>query len=280
VVDEDVAPGGNKAILTLADGFRISLADVADGTVARQQNIQISKTGDGQLVYTLQKTDGGTRGSKDINMIEVPKGGQYQIVLPDGSKVWLNAASSMRLPLDFAAGGERRVELKGEAYFEITHDPHLPFTVVSGQQTVQVLGTHFNVKAYTDEADVRTSLLEGKVRVTADGNSVVLTPGQQAQFTDHMAVAEVNVDDAIAWKNGYFHFDDERLEDIMRSVARWYDVKVVFEEERLKDETFGAVTTRFASISTLLRIMEQTGNVRFKIENKTIKITTKDPSNP
>jgi len=278
VADSDVGPGGNKAILTLADGSQISLADVADGAIASQQNIQISKAGNGQLVYTLAKTDETARRSHDVNVIDIPKGGQYQVVLPDGSKVWLNASSSLRLPLNIASGGERRVELKGEAYFEVTHDPQRPFTVVSARQTVSVLGTHFNIKAYPDETDIKTSLLEGRVRVTAGTQRVVLAPGQQAQLTDHIAVTEVNTEDAIAWKNGYFHFDDERLEDIMRSVARWYDVKVVFEEESLKEETFGAVTTRFASISALLRVMEQTGNVKFQIENKTIRITAKTPT--
>jgi ferric-dicitrate binding protein FerR (iron transport regulator) len=208
-------------------------------------------------------------------------------VLPDGSHVWLNAASSLRLPLDFAAGGERRVELKGEAYFEISHDPKRLFTVVSGNQTLQVLGTHFNVSAYTDEAGITTSLLQGKVRLLAGERRAILMPGHQAQFIpgaegkpDKMTVTEVNTEDAVAWKNGYFHFDDERLEDVMRSVARWYDVEVVFEDERLKEEVFGAVTTRSASISMLLSVMEQTGNVKFQIENRTVKIRKKESANP
>jgi ferric-dicitrate binding protein FerR (iron transport regulator) len=275
----DITPGSHKAVLVLVDGTKISLTEAANGNIANQENIQITKSGDGQLIYTLTPNRKGTAPTSGYNTIETPKGGQYQVVLPDGSKIWLNAYSSLRLPLNFSEGVERRVELKGEAYFEVSHQPTHPFTVVSGQHAVHVLGTHFNVKAYADEADIKTSLLEGKVRVTAGTRSVTLAPGQQSRLIEeNITVTEVNTREAVAWKEGYFMFDDERLEDIMRSVARWYDVDVVFENDALKEETFGAVTTRFTKISTLLEIMEQTGDVQFRVEGKTIHISSKQPA--
>jgi transmembrane sensor len=274
----EITPGSHKAMLVLADGSKVSLTEAAAGKIAREQNIQITKSGEGQLIYTLTSNEGHTPVA-GYNTIETPKGGQYQVVLPDGSKIWLNAHSSLRLPLNFSNSSERRVELKGEAYFEVSHQPERPFIVMSGQQSVQVLGTHFNVKAYADEGDIKTSLLEGKVRVTAGAQRVTLAPGQQARLAgEQMTVAEVDTKEAVAWKDGYFRFDDERLEDIMRSVARWYDVDVVFENEALKEETFAAVTTRFAKISTLLQVMEQTGDVQFRIEGKTIHISSKQPA--
>jgi transmembrane sensor len=275
----EITPGSHRAMLILSDGTNISLTEVPEGNVASQQNIQITKSGDGQLTYTLMPNGNHTAPVEGYNTIETPKGGQYQVVLPDGSKIWLNAHSSLRLPLSLSTGRERRVELKGEAYFEVSHQPERPFIVMSGQQSVHVLGTHFNVKAYADEGDIKTSLLEGKVRVTAGSHQVTLAPGQQARLADeHITVAEVDTNEAVAWKEGYFRFDDERLEDIMRSVARWYDVDVVFENEALKEETFAAVTTRFAKISTLLKIMEQTGDVQFRVEGKTIHISSKPPA--
>jgi len=275
----DITPGSHKAVLVLVDGTKISLTEAANGNIASQENIQITKSGDGQLIYTLTPRSKGAAPTSGYNTIETPKGGQYQVVLPDGSKIWLNAYSSLRLPLNFSEGTERRVELKGEAYFEVSHQPTRPFTVVSGQHAVQVLGTHFNVKAYADEADIKTSLLEGKVRVTAGTHSVTLAPGQQSRLVaENITVVEVDTREAVAWKDGYFRFDEERLEDIMRSVARWYDVDVVFENDALKEETFGAVTTRFTRISTLLEIMEQTGDVQFRVEGKTIHISSKQPA--
>jgi transmembrane sensor len=280
VVDPgDIVPGSHQAVLVLVDGTRISLTEAANGNIASQEDIEITKSGDGQLIYTLASNRKGTAPASGYNTIETPKGGQYQVVLPDGSKIWLNAYSSLRLPLNFSEGAERRVELKGEAYFEVSHQPTRPFTVVSGQHAVQVLGTHFNVKAYADEPDIKTSLLEGKVHVTAGTHSVTLAPGQQSRLVEeNITVAEIDTREAVAWKEGYFRFDDERLEDIMRSVARWYDVDVVFENDALKEETFGAVTTRFTRISTLLEIMEQTGDAQFRVEGKTIYISSKPPA--
>ena len=273
----DIAPGGNKAILTLADGSKISLTDAAKGKIASQSGIQITKAANGQLIYTIKATGdanpiAGTIQATAFNTIETPKGGQFQVVLPDGSKVWLNAASSVKFPVNFNAVTERRIELKGEAYFEVVHNAALPFRVVTDKQVVEDIGTRFNVNAYEDESGVKTSLIQGKVSITTGAKTAVLIPGQQATVVNNIKISEVNTEEVIAWKNGYFNFDDEKLDNIMKSIARWYNVDVVFEDESLKRETFGAITTRFANISTLLRIMEQTGDARFTIEGSTIKI--------
>ncbi|UOE47225.1 DUF4974 domain-containing protein [Mucilaginibacter sp. SMC90] len=280
VAQSNIHPGGNKAILTLANGSKISLTDAGNGQIANQNGIKVTKAANGQLVYTISGRENlsGASSSTDLdafNIIETPKGGQYQVILPDGSKVWLNAYSSLKFPVSFTNRNERRVELAGEAYFEVSHNKELPFRVVTNRQTVEVLGTHFNVNAYTDDAVTKTTLLQGSVRVTAASKSAVLIPGQQAKLTNTLDVSEANTTEAVAWKNGYFNFDDEKLENIMRSVSRWYNVDVVFEDQELKKETFGAVTTRFASITTLLKMMEQTGDARFSIQGNTITISKK-----
>jgi transmembrane sensor len=280
MVKTNIHPGGNKAILTLANGSKISLTDVGNGQIANQNGIKVTKAANGQLVYTITGRENlpGASSSTDLdasNTIETPKGGQYQVVLPDGSKVWLNAYSSLKFPVSFANRNERRVELSGEAYFEVAHNKELPFRVITSRQTVEVLGTHFDVNAYADETTTKTTLLQGMVRVTAANRSAILNPGQQAKLSNTLDVSEANTEEAVAWKNGYFNFDDEKLENIMRSVSRWYNVDVVFADQSLRNETFGAVTTRFASINTLLKMMEQTGDARFSIQGSTITITRK-----
>jgi ferric-dicitrate binding protein FerR (iron transport regulator) len=167
------------------------------------------------------------------------------------------------------------VELTGEAYFEVVHNESLPFRVVTDREVVEDIGTHFDVNAYNDEGSTKTTLLQGLVRVTAGSKSALLNPGQQASLAKGIEVTQVNTEEVIAWKKGYFNFDDEKLGNIMKSVSRWYDVNVDFQDEAIKNETFGAVTTRFANISTLLRMMEQTGNVKFSIDGNTIKISRK-----
>lgn len=283
LVQNDIPPGRNKAILTLADGSKIALTDTGNGKIASQNGIQITKSAKGQLIYTIKASGdpnaaSGATQQIAFNTIETPKGGEFQVILPDGSKVWLNAFSSLKFPVNFSLAKERRVELKGEAYFEVVHNEALPFRVITGKQVVEDLGTRFDVNAYDDEASTKTSLLQGKVRVTAGGKTTLLIPGQQATVANGIKVSEINTGEVIAWKNGYFNFDDEKLENIMRSVARWYNVDVVFEDESLKSETFGAITTRFANISTLLKIMEQTGDARFSIDGSTIKIKKKNQS--
>lgn len=282
-IQNDVAPGGNKAILTLADGRKISLTDASNGALAEQSGIRITKTSDGQLIYEVGLSQAKTgrflpAAGMTFNTIETPRGGQYRVILPDGTNVWLNAESSLKYPASFALLKERRVELNGEAYFEVAKDKNLPFIVKTDKQEVEVLGTHFNVNNYADEPTVKTTLLEGLVKVSqlTTNNSQFLKHGQQSILTNNsMSVSEVNIEQVIAWKNGYFHFDDEKLGSIMRKIARWYNVKVTWQDETLKNELFGAVTTRFANVSSLLKMMEQTGDVEFNIEDREIIVSKK-----
>jgi ferric-dicitrate binding protein FerR (iron transport regulator) len=273
-----IAPGGNKAILTLANGQKISLTDAQKGQIIQQKGVQISKTADGQVVYTAatdSKESSGAIAVAQYNTMETPRGGQFQLFLPDGTRVWLNAASSLKYPVDLGSAGERRVELSGEAYFEVAHNKDRPFRVITNRQVVEVLGTHFNVSAYNDEPNTKTTLLEGSVKVTGGDKSAMLKPGQEVSLTDHFKVSDVDTEEAVAWKNGYFRFDDERLETVMRKVSRWYNVDVVYRDNDVKDDLFAAVTTRFANISTLLKIMEQTGDASFSIEGSKIIISKK-----
>lgn len=273
VAKNDIAPGGNKAILTLANGQKISLTDAKNGTVAQQAGIQVKKTANGQLVYIVSAAPGTATNSSTqevaYNTIETPKGGQYQIILPDGSKVWLNAASSITYPLVFNKN-ERTVKISGEAYLEVVHHSEAPFRVETKTQTIEDIGTHFDVNAYSDEPNAKTTLLEGAVKV----NNLTLKPGQVAiTKDDHTKTGEADLEATVAWKNAMFRFDSEKLGTIMRQVSRWYDVEVTYEDEALKDKTFGAVTTRFANASQLLHKLELTGVAKFRIEGKKIIVT-------
>lgn len=280
-----IQPGGNKAILTLANGSKISLTDAGNGAIAEQNGVQISKTAGGQLVYRFLPVAGQDNGAlnKDgrtaYNTIETPIGGQYRIELPDGSKVWLNSVSSIKFPVSFASAAERKVELKGEGYFEVKHNEAQPFRVSSGNQMVEDIGTEFNIQAYGDEPVIKTTLISGSARVNADEGQITLKPGEQVKYNKSLSVAKVNLDDVIAWKNGYFSFEDENLEDIMKVISRWYNIHYIFQDQSLKKETYGAVTTRFTDINSLLDMMEQTGNADFKIEGSNITITRKRPTN-
>lgn len=266
---QDIPAGGNKAYLTLADGKKISLTDASAGAIATQAGIKITKTPNGQLVYTVADQQ-YTGKNDDYNRIETPRGGQYQLNLPDGTKVWLNAASSLKYPVNFSSKAERSVELTGEAYFEVAKDKSHPFVVKSAGQKVKVLGTHFNVNAYSDEYNVRTTLLEGSVKVNDD---VVLAPGEQSVFmAGQLMVKTVNASDAIDWKNGEFVFNNEPLTDILRKVSRWYNVNIVYIRPAKDGPTFSGSVSRFENVSVVLRMLEETSNVRFSITGKTIKV--------
>ncbi len=273
---KDIPPGRNKAVLTLADGRQILLTEAANGELARQAGIRITKTSDGKLVYTADRTE-TTSSVSDIsyNTISTPRGGQYQINLPDGSQVWLNAASSLKFPAAFSPAGTRKVTLSGEAYFEVAKDKHRPFVVTTAKQSLEVLGTHFNVDSYPDEPGTKTTLLEGSVRISADDRIVLLKPGQQATVNEAVSVSEVDPEEAIAWQKGYFHFDDEELESVMKKVSRWYDVEAEYEDASLKHELFAAYSTRFANVSQLLKRLNEVGSVRFRLEGRKIIITKK-----
>jgi len=277
-VQPDVLPGGNKAVLTLADGSTIILDSAANGQLVQQGKTTVIKSSDGQLVYNAKErtTD---HSPLTYNTLATPRGGQYQLVLPDGSKVWLNAASSIRYPTVFT-GSERKVEIKGEAYFEVAHDKTKPFTVhfsagagAGREGAVQVLGTHFNVNAYEDEAMVKATLLEGAVQVTEDAASAMLKPGQQASVTQQGKIQvenNVDVDQVMSWKNGQFYFSNSDIETIMRQMARWYDVEVEYKAR--PEDRYTISLSRNVPVSKLLKYLELSGGVKFKVEGKKIVV--------
>ncbi|SIO38172.1 FecR family protein [Chitinophaga niabensis] len=270
-VPYQVMPGGNKAVLTLADGSQITLDSTGNGAIANQGNVQVIKLDSGQLAYNAVRE--GAEGEMRYNTLATPKGGQFRVILPDGSKVWLNAASSLRFPTAFT-GKEREVQLTGEAYFEIARNPGLPFKVNVKGMMVQVLGTNFNIMAYDDEMNIQTTLLEGAVKVNKGTQAVQLKPGQQAQLnaTGSMSVSEnVDVEGVVAWKNGYFHFNHESLEGVMRQVGRWYDAEITY-EGTIPGREFGGKIGRGSDIKDVLKILELS-NVHFRIEGKKIIVT-------
>ncbi|MCX2485617.1 FecR family protein [Pedobacter sp. MR2016-24] len=267
-----ILPGTNKATLTLSNGQKISLDDVANGEIAQQAGIRITKSGNGQLVYTAVKGDNAIPVAQ--NTISTPKGGQYQLILPDGTKVYLNAASTLSYPTAFQ-DKERLVELNGEAYFEVAKNKLLPFRVKSGQQTVEVLGTHFNVNAYADEGAIRTTLLEGAVKISAGMITQVIKPGQQAilnkNTADKIVITEVNTDKVIAWKNGVFSFENEDLKSVMRQISRWYNVEVIYTGVSSDEKYYGEISKN-SKLGEVFEILEL-NNVHFDVEGKTIKVS-------
>lgn len=275
-VKQDVAPGGNKAVLILADGRSINLSDAANGHLAEQAGISITKAADGKLVYTAKAQDENQMVS--YNTIATPVGGQYQVNLPDGTKVWLNAASSLKFPSSFTQLKAREVQLSGEAYFEVAHDQEKPFMVKTNRQEVLVLGTHFNINSYADEPVTKTTLLQGAVLARManfkgnDDDYVLLKPGQQAVLDQRFKVKSVDVEEVTAWKDGNFLFNDTDLRDIMKQLSRWYNVRVDYNEIP-QNRIFTGFISRGVNLSQVLQMLEVTGKIQFKIENKTIKIT-------
>ena len=274
VLAADITPGKNDAVLTLADGKEILLSAIANGKLAEQSGIRITKTADGKIVYDLAgfKSD-DPRSSLLFNTISTPRGGQYQVILPDGTNVWLNSASAIKFPMVFAATGSRKVNLTGEAYFEVTKDKKRPFVVTTPTQSVEVLGTHFDISSYTEDPTAKTTLLEGSVRITTPHQSILIKPGQQAEVSGAIVVSDVDTETAVAWKNGFFRFDDEELGSAMAKVARWYDLQVEYSDAALKQEQIAAYTTRFANVSELLKRLNQIGNIRYDLEGRTIRIS-------
>jgi transmembrane sensor len=267
-------------MLTLSNGTKIVLDDARNGKIANQSNISITKTNGNQLVYAIAPgnsvANNGQQAYQLQNTISTPNGGQYALILPDGTKVMLNAASSLTYPAAFR-GKERVVQLNGEAYFEVAKNKDMPFIVKSGSQTVEVLGTHFNINAYRDEASIKTTLLEGSVRVSAGANSTLIVPGQQASTREsnagEISKYTVDVDKETAWKDGLFSFQNEDLKSIMRQVARWYDVKVVY-AGNLPNEKFIGEISRTSNLSDVFKILEL-NNFHFDVEGKTVTVSAK-----
>lgn len=276
-IDTTVKQPGGGAILTLSNGSQVLLSDAANGDIATQDNVTVTKAANGQLIYNIKEGEQkeGIDGIVAYNVISTPAGSQFMVVLPDKTTVWLNAMSSLKFPVSFLHASERRVELTGEAYFQVTHDERMPFRVVTGQVITEDLGTEFNIKAYVDEPGVSTTLVSGAARVTAGAQQASLIPGEQVNYQGTIKVSKVNIDDVIAWKDGYFRFDDQSLETIMKAMARWYNVSYIFEDQSLRSETFGVVATRQNSISVLLNLLGSTGAARFRQEGTTIIISRK-----
>lgn len=274
---DDIPPGGNHATLTLENGSVITLDQLVDGEVVEQGGLTIRKTGDGQLVYEAGVA-GTAEGAPAYNTITTPNGGQYRVILPDGSHVWLNAASSLRYPVRFNAA-TRQVELTGEGYFEVSANESAPFVVACPDQVVRVTGTHFNINAYPEEQSVHTTLLEGRVVVASnDGkNSASLKPGEQASLANEkLTVKAVDTDRATDWKSGDFIFENEDIGSIMRRVARWYDVNIVYEKGYQPGTGFFGQVSRSKNISEVLQVLELTGAVRFRVAGRTITVLPAD----
>lgn len=294
--NHSITPGENGATLTLSNGKKILVKDALAGKIANELGVKISKTKDGRLIYELSDTKENAVG---YNTLSTTRGEQTQVRLQDGTVVFLNAESSITYPTSFTRVRERKVTMLGEAYFEVAkaakksngqksgESAHIPFIVVAKGQKIEVLGTHFNVSSYPDELTVKTTLLEGSVKVTPLGKAgenvsnqqnsekssafVILKPGEQSVFSNNLlATRTVETDDVIAWKNGEFMFNNETLESIMKKVARWYDVDVIYKNEDVKRKTFFGSISRFANVSDLLNILQRTEAVVFEIKNNQI----------
>lgn len=271
---DKVVPGSNRATLLVDGEPAIALDAVHAGILVKQGDATIAKQQNGELRYAT--TNGApllpnSAAPATYNRVSTPRGGQYRLTLSDGTKVWLNAASSLRFPIAFT-GNARTVELTGEAYFEVARDERRPFRVKTSQMAVDVLGTHFNVSAYPDDVATTTTLLEGAVRLTSPKEDIRLKPGQAAVHMDKgFRLHPANGSDAIAWKEGYFVFDNENIQSIMKKIARWYDVSVVY-EGNVDVKDFGGTVSRYSSVASVLKALQLTGTVRFRQEGRRIVV--------
>lgn len=263
-----IVPGGNKAVLTLADGSTIVLDSAATGTIAEDKSKRIVKVDDGEISYSAT----GDRTSEvKFNTLVTPRGGQYSITLADGTRVWLNSTSSLKFPTAF--GHERMVEITGEVYFEVARNKVSPFKVKVNDMVIQVLGTHFNVMAYHDEPAIRTTLLEGSVKISGAKGSALLRPGDQARMNDEgfTVVKNVNVDQVISWKNGQFNFKGTNIQGIMRQLARWYNIDVEYKGKI--NHHFNGTISKNVGIDKVFTMLEHTGVVDFRIDFNRITVS-------
>ncbi len=276
----DIPPGKNSATLILSDGRRILLSDAVKGHIADESGVSITRTADEQVVYTVKDAGTLAHGVPDMNTLSTANGQQYQIRLPDSTRVWLNAASSLKYPVSFASLKERKVELSGEAYFEVSKDKTHPFMVKTVKQEVKVLGTHFNINSYGDETEVKTTLLEGSVQVTPFSAAalkkqplIILKPGERSSLTaTDIQVSLADIETELAWKKGDFIFNNEYLESIMRKVEKWYNVQFIYNKETFQNLKIWGKVSRSKNISSVLDALELTGKVKFKVEGRRITV--------
>lgn len=291
-IKNDIPPGGNKATLTLANGSVIVLDSAQNGALAMQGQVNIVKTASGRLAYTSlpekQTTEKQTTEKPTtekpadvlFNTIATPRGGQYQVVLADGTKVWLNSTSSIKYPIAFS-GNERRVEITGEAYFEVAKNPAMPFKVkVNNDMELEVLGTHFNIMAYSDENIVNTTLLEGSVKMSMVNRrqSTTLKPGQQliaGKDGQMNLVPDADLQKAVSWKDGKFIFRADDIRTIMRQFSRWYNIDVRFDREKIPGDHYTFSISRQATISQVLKMLEAAGGVAFQVRDKEVWVIPK-----
>jgi len=264
----DVLPGGNNAVLTLADGSTYVLNQMAKKILVKKGNLKIEKTKEGQLVFSVINSNSVAESA--LNTITTPNGGQYEIILPDGSKVLLNAASSLKFPNSFN-GNKREVQLTGEGYFEIAHLAEKPFYVKSEGTTVQVLGTHFNVNAYQYN-QIKTTLLEGSVKLSSNAASIRLVPGEQGLTNESGSIQtrKVNADKEVSWRKGWFNFDGSSIVEVMEEISRWYDVEVIYEGKIPHKEITGKVP-RNAKLSVVLEMLRYS-DLQFEVNSRKITI--------
>ena len=266
----DIAPGGNKAILTLSNGQTITLDNASNGLLAQQGKVNVLKSAQGQLDYQAGKYP-----SSEIvyNTMTTPRGGTFKLTLADGTKVWLNAASSLRYPVSFAGSKLREVSLTGEGYFEIAPNKSVPFTVTTGGAVVKVLGTAFDVMAYDDEKELQTTLLDGAVAVNENDQTRILKPGQQARITPEgaMSVAKVDGEDYIAWKNGLIQLHSADIPTIMRQIGRWYNVDIKYQGSNFPSMSIEGTVPRTLNLSQVMKALELY-NIHCKLEDKTLTV--------
>lgn len=263
-----ISPGGNKAMLVLEDGVEVSLNELGLGEVAIEGEVLARKTGEGALNY-----DARTPEQVTYHTLRTPRGGQFQLTLADGTKVWLNASSSIRFPTAFTEK-ERLVAIEGEVFFDVQPNKERPFVVKSANQKVTVLGTRFNIMAYSDENHIETSLIEGKVQVSTDGAQFMLNPGERTIYDKRnagMRKASFDPEEILAWQAGYFMFQEENIEEVMRKIARWYDVDIIYQGD-MKGKIFSGTVSRFSEVEEILDMLTLTGTVSFTIEGRRIRV--------
>lgn len=262
-----IVAGKNNAILTLADGTKINLSEAANGVISHTANVDIIKTSSGSIQYKSQTSS--SNNPTAYNTIEAPAGGKWSLTLPDGTQVWLNSSSSITYPTQFSAT-ERKVKIKGEAFFDVAHNKKAPFIVSSGQQLIRVLGTEFNVEAYEEDAVAKTTLVKGAVAIESGNKTVKLVPGEQAKWNGKEIIKEVvDTEAAIAWKEGYFKFN-ENIESILTKISRWYNVEIIYLSKPDPATTFSGKIARDRNLNSVLKMLEYDGNIHFQIQGRRV----------